>query len=181
MKRINFSIIIIAFLMGVLLTQYLVSRGSNPSTHVTTQPEQEAAVEVTSQPVTVKQEPASSQKIGLKINHSASSNTEKSPEPQVAESLQVPAAKAPKYVNFTLDDYSIGKLERNINELSVKVKMLREERGWRVQYVAQPNTMASLGLFNNNLILHEVIESARANRDTVQLIERMENVFEALR
>ena len=178
------SYVIIAFLLGVILYQYFLSKKELPvqTTAVIEedQPLKALMENLTKDKPSTKQakakllteskqtviEPTEPRQIELSVDDAAKEATSQEVEP-----------KKPKVTFLTLDDFNVGELERNINDLSLKVRMRREDRGWRVEYLTNQNSMASVGLMNNDLILYEMIERARNNTETKKLIARIERVF----
>ncbi len=187
----NTSYIIIAFLIGIIATQYFLSAKNVDKPLVNLE-----EPETVNTPNQIKHSPQKMQKLGqtvritlvpndqpvgnaIKAEHSLAAMTQKNTEAlnTTSEPIQI---KKRRIVELTLDAQNIANLERNINDLSLKVVMHKEDRGWRVEYLFPENPMANIGLANNDLVLYDLLQSARENPKTAQLTSRLENVFATL-
>ena len=178
------SYVIIAFLLGVILYQYFLSKKELP-VQTTAVIEEDQPLKALMENLT-KDKPSTKQAKAKLLTKSKQTETEpRQIELSVDDAVKEDTShevepKKPKVTFLTLDDFNVGELERNINDLSLKVRMRREDRGWRVEYLTNQNSMASVGLMNNDLILYEMIEKARNNTETKKLIARIERIFSML-
>lgn len=184
LMRKNLSYIVIAFLLGILVTQHFLNTKPADKNDV-------AQNEVTKDQ-SENQQPTPNPKSWttviktVPVDSNSTINAIPNPHPNVKHQQndsvldQNPEAPNNRVVELTLNDATIDNLEQNINDLFVKVNLHREERGWRVNYMTENNVMASTGIRNNDLILYDLIESGRQNPTTKSLISRLENILETL-
>ncbi|MBC7742340.1 MAG: hypothetical protein H7061_09085 [Bdellovibrionaceae bacterium] len=97
-----------------------------------------------------------------------------------SQAIAANSKKPKRVVELTLDEASLASMELNINDLSQKVLMHREARGWRVHYSSANNPMSSIGIINDDLVLYEMINRAKANPQTAPLVGRLEHIFTTL-
>lgn len=177
--------IITAFLVGIILTQYFAK---NKETIIIQSTKNEELTPIQPKPSVMN-------KIALIKDDTKKIDTAKTPpNPQAIQNLEKllkeereksaataeAKTKEKRQVELILDDSGLQKLEQNINDLSVKVSMKKEDRGWRVSYLVPNNPMAQIGIMNNDLILYDLIESARQNPRTEKFIARLETIFYTL-
>ena len=168
--------IIIAFLIGIILTQFLL-RERHDAQEVKVLKEFAKDADVPAEPITNRKK-TSTTVITVEpkpeVTHEPSAKVEDKVGPNEV-------AKDPKrVVELTLDESSLANLERNMDDLSNKVTLSREARGWRVHYSTSDNPMSSIGIINDDLVLYDVIIRAKANPKTAPLISRLETIFSTL-
>ena len=169
---------IIAILIGIIAIQYFISKG-----HVAQQVElsetEEVQIEaIVQEPIQPPVKPVTATKKALKLQIEATL-----PEKNIvsAEAKQ-PEEKItpPRSLELTLNEETVSNLEKHLNDLSVKVVLRREDRGWRVDYIIPDNLMTSTGIQNNDLVLYELIETAKSNPRNRILVTRLESIFSTL-
>lgn len=170
---------IIAFLIGIIIAQYFFNKGHviNEVTKIDAEESHEA-----SQPVK-KAKPVTSQALMKpKAIKPEQDSAPIQPEKVIENEAQLKEDKTtpPRRFELTLDEQTVGNLERNINDLSVKVRLQREDLGWRVGYLTPDNLMAATGIHDNDLVLYELIETAKSNPRNKSLVVRLENIFSTL-
>lgn len=176
--------VIIAFLIGIILAQYVFSP---PKEKEVVQVESENSEEAIQNAKRIKM--ARQKKVTLTAPKVAPS-LKVSNQEVVKQDIERPTeqtqaatnaeANKKRRLELTLDDYSLQKLEQNINDLYHKVSMTQEDRGWRVSYLTKNNSMAAIGIQNNDLILYELINEARQDPRNEKLVTRLERVFYTL-
>ena len=178
--------LVIAFLLGVIATQYFIRH--DPAQYKVAAPVQSTQIDNLNGPVaqsvqTSQQtlKPLAVQKPSKIVSSTAivpekSQSAIKTPSPDETAPLQ----PKKRIVELTLDEQNIRDLEQSLNELTGKVVMHREDRGWRVNYLTTNNPMIRVGLQNNDLVLYELIDSAKSNPRTGPLISRLETIFSSL-
>jgi hypothetical protein len=174
------SYIVIAFLFGIILTQYFLDKKHSTakldSLGLTQVLEENRNIEKIQGTAVPQQQPQLKMQLleakkmepqKIKIIDSAAKNNQ--------ESIEAPKKQV---VGLTLDEQNISKLEQNLNNLESAVIMRREDRGWRVKYLLNNNPMESVGLQNNDLVLYDLMNKARnQSAEQENLVSRLENVF----
>ena len=155
---------VIAFLLGIIITQNFILKPQSPTTAVITPVESPTTASTPSPDIKKPIEQLQIQK-PTAVTVPTDSNSLK---------------RKPSMVGLVVDENSVNILERTIGELSLKVKMHREERGWRVQYLTPQNPMQSIGLKDKDLVLYEVIDKAREDAFVGPIVARLEKVFSQL-
>ncbi|MBC7457088.1 MAG: hypothetical protein H7235_02335 [Bdellovibrionaceae bacterium] len=178
--------VVIAFLLGVIATQYFLRPSHTESKDLV--PIQSPVVENgdesteprpknTLQTLTVRRLP----KVATLEASATIPQTAQTIAPTLAPQDLIPIPQPKKrIVELTLDEQNIRELEQNLNDLTNKVVMRREDRGWRVNYLTTNNPMSRVGLQNNDLVLYDLIDSAKSNPGTGPLISRLEGIFSSL-
>lgn len=177
--------IVIAFLIGLVLAQYF-SKKEPTVVVVQSQAPQASQINLDSKKAGFKK--LELKQLTEKTNNTVKNKISTSEVLTLTEVLEKHRenqakefqAKTKRQVELVLTDDGLLKLERNLNTLTSEVSMAKEDRGWRVNYQSENNPMASLGIMNNDLILYDLINSARQNPQTEKLISRLENIFETL-
>ncbi len=161
-------IAVIAFLLGIVITQNFIMKPQAPTVTTTELPAVQVPPTVSANtPSPVDKKPMAQLQI-QKINSVGNAAEPVTPK------------RKPSMVGLMVDENSVNILERTIAELSAKVKMHREDRGWRVQYLTPQNPMQSIGLKDKDLVLYEVINKAREDESSGPLGLRLEKVFSQL-
>ncbi len=164
-------IAVIAFLLGIVITQNFIMK---PQAPVVTSTESPVAPPTVIPPTVSASTPSPAIKKPMQQLGLQKLNTVLIPYDSVAPK------RKPSMVGLMVDENSVNILERTIAELSTKVKMYREDRGWRVQYLTPQNPMQSIGLKDKDLVLYEVINKAREDESSGPLVVRLEKVFSQL-
>ena len=159
-------IAVIAFLLGIVITQNFIMKPQAPMVTTTESPVVPPTISANT-PSPVDKKPMAQ----LQIQKIYSVGNAAEP---------VAPKRKPSMVGLMVDENSVNILERTIAELSAKVKMHREDRGWRVQYLTPQNPMQSIGLKDKDLVLYEVINKAREDASSGPLVVRLEKVFSQL-
>jgi hypothetical protein len=164
------SYIVIAFLFGIILTQYFLDKKHSTakldSLGLTQVLEENRNIEKIQGTAVPQQQPQLKMQLleakkmepqKIKIIDSAAKNNQ--------ESIEAPKKQV---VGLTLDEQNISKLEQNLNNLESAVIMRREDN----------NPMESVGLQNNDLVLYDLMNKARnQSAEQENLVSRLENVF----
>jgi hypothetical protein len=169
--------VIIAFIIGILAARYFFDKKTQAKHNIEIAEEVEKKVInefAQEQPLISKKTP---QITASENQFKAAPQIVPNQTSKVIHQAEIPK---PRRIELTLDEETVGNLERNINDLFVKVTMRREDHGWRVNYMTSDNLMASTGIQNNDLVLFELIETAKADPINRSLVTRLENVFSTL-
>lgn len=159
------SIAVIAFLLGIVITQNFITKPLAPAVTNTEAPVLQLTTASTPLP-----------EIKKPMAQLQLENLNAVTDPNDSNVLK----RKPSMVGLVVDENSVNILERTMEELSTKVKMHREDRGWHVQYLTPQNPMRSIGLKDKDLVLYEVISKARADASSGPLVLRLEKVFSQL-
>ena len=177
--------LVIAFLLGVIATQYFLRSGSKVSKEIVNlgSTNVENTVESTLPSPRHNLRTLTIQKTGkVSTEDFAAGASLKKLNPPVATARpEVTVIQTKKrIVELTLDEKNIIELEQNLGELADKVVIHREDRGWRVNYLTTDNPMIQVGLQNNDLVLYDLIDTAKNNSRTGPLVSRLESIFTSL-
>ncbi len=173
---------LIAVLIGIIAAQYFFNKHPISNTIKVTETKASITGSTVQQPIKTVSEPSEGP-ASIKRQPIVYEQGESQNKKNVIDSLGTqpePKLRQPRLIELTLDEQTISNLEKNINDLSVKVNMRREDRGWRVDFVAPDNLMTTTGIQNDDLVLYELIETAKANLRNRSLVTRLEIIFSTL-
>ncbi len=170
------SYVVIAFLLGIIVTQFFLTRNSKVSSTAPSAQQNEIKTTGSSkttdaQAATTLPAPAPEVQKSMELLGTAQVNS-------ISEKTEQAASK--KMHSLTVNEENVTLLENNLQELTHQVVMQKEPRGWRVKYLNPENPMANIGLNNDDLVLSELIDAGKADPQTNTLMTRLENVFSQL-
>ena len=101
--------------------------------------------------------------------------------PRIAAEMQVEEQEAPpKVLSLDVSEMQIAQMEQQIEELQRDVSLYRERNGWVVRFHRKNNTLARIGVQENDLIRDGHFDSLKQVPGKAELMARLEAVINHL-
>jgi type II secretory pathway component PulC len=103
-------------------------------------------------------------------------------EPSTKPETDMATTNAPRKLELTFSEEDVAALESNLLDLPYQIKLIPEEEGLRVSYLAENSAFAKVGLKTGDLIRFEILQDLKNTPGpTSQLSNRLVSVINYVR